>query len=222
VRAVHTTAGGVAASALLTVVVIYRATPQKPIEAGRAAYMESCANCHGDAATGFGPAAALLRQQPPDLTRYSNRTTPFPRESLRNAISGRIRLEPSHGPSEMPRFRTALEPLLDYLEYLQAQPFGAPVVTSRDLAAAGATLFAAHCTPCHGEGGRGPDLSLLSQRHAGFDVARVKELIARYQQKDDDEMPGWWHSFRRAGWNDAVTNANITALAHYLESIQRH
>ncbi len=42
-------------------------------EAGRAAFLEACAGCHGATARGDGPTAALLTVEVPDLTRLAAR-----------------------------------------------------------------------------------------------------------------------------------------------------
>jgi mono/diheme cytochrome c family protein len=234
VRAVYAAAGSVAAATLFAVVIVLHAGPQdNASEAGRRTYLDSCAVCHGTAGTGYGPASWALRRQPPDLTRYSDRTIPFPRERIRNTLNGHIRMVPSQGRNDMPVFRGDLDALLDYLEQIQARPFGSPMISHADLAAAGGPMYRTHCTACHGADGRGPapsgyavglsppDLTTVAARHRSFDIAQLKELIARCRDSANAEMPSWRHAFRAAGWSDAVARANIEALAHYLESIQR-
>ena len=46
--------------------------PKSP-ETGRELFLSYCAGCHGDDATGNGPAAAALHPPPPDLTRITKR-----------------------------------------------------------------------------------------------------------------------------------------------------
>lgn len=188
------------------------------LDRGRAVYVENCAGCHGVSGTGYGPAAAVLTRRPPDLTRYSDHKTPFPRAVLRNVITGRIRLAPAHRRIEMPSFRADAEPLLDYLEHIQARPFGSPLISAQDLAAAGEVLFRVHCASCHSAGG---NLTTIAARHGGFDLTRVIELIARCDNGKASGMPAWRAAPSRAGRDRALANANLSSLAHYVQSIQR-
>jgi mono/diheme cytochrome c family protein len=203
------------------------------VAAGRQVYVRECASCHGAAATGYGPASWVLRERPPDLTRLSDRTVPFPRESLRNGITGRIRLEPGHHASEMPFWRKSLDAmlpaqgvkeidaLLTYLDDIQLRKFGPGEGPSpREMAAAGRLLFQTHCAACHRDG-RG--LTTIALRNAGaFELRRVYESIARC---DDGwartGMPSWGRSFARSGWGEYLSMKHIEALATYVESLQR-
>jgi mono/diheme cytochrome c family protein len=218
------------------------------VSAGRAVYLRECASCHGAAATGYGHRSWLLKQMPPDLTRLTDRTTPFPRENIRRHVTGHIRREPSYHTTQMPVWRTSLntavsgqavtqmDALLEYLNSIQAREFGpyrGP--TPQMLASAGLVLFETHCLACHGKDGRGQpqpgyvvgigatDLTVIAARNAGtFDQGRVYESIARCG--DDwgpSEMPAWERAFKRAGWPEYLTMKNLEALAAYLESIQR-
>lgn len=218
------------------------------VAAGRAAYQRECATCHGEVGTGYGPARLLLRQPPADLTLFSSRTRPFDRESIRAVITGRIRLEPPHGFSEMPRWRVALDTtvptsagpvseldaLLTFLDSIQLQRYGSPPVTIEDLAAAGAPLFKTHCAECHGDDGRGgrlqsytvglavPDLSAIAQRTGGdMNMRELYESIVGRHPEEDDAMPAWGRVLRRRGWPEYLTMKNLEAIAWYVESIQR-
>lgn len=210
--------------------------------AGRDVYLAKCASCHGEAATGYGPAAARLQQRPIDLTILSTRTQPFDRDRLRAAITGRIRRVPAHGTIEMPYWRTALDApipaasgateldaLLEYLETIQRQPYGAPAASSAEvLARTGAPLFATHCARCHGADGRGsaaavgpprPDLTTMAARHGGkLEFGRLYERIAHGGGRD---MPEWDRAFQQAGWPAVLTAKNLEALARHIESIQQ-
>lgn len=241
-------AGAIAVSAMLTA---SRAGAQpsnqdEMVQAGRSVYLAQCATCHGDAGTGYGPASWLLKKQPPDLTRLSNRRVPFPGPSVRNVITGRIRLEPSHHPSKMPVWRqslngelpgsrvTAIDALMAYLEDLQAAKVGDSIsATPAMIAESGGRLFRTHCVACHGNDGRGSpslvytvglsmNLTTITSRGGGvFDRRRVFESIARPHGDRDSVMPSWQRSFTRQGWSRYVTNKNIEALAAYIESIQQ-
>lgn len=215
------------------------------VGAGREVYLRTCASCHGEAATGYGPAATTLRQRPADLTRLSDRTRPFDYGSVRAGVTGRIRLESAQGNGEMPHWRgsleapvvggrmTELDALMMYLETIQREPYGAtPGISAGARARAGAPLFASHCAVCHGPDGRGmpapgytppvpvPDLTTIASRHGGnVSIDLLYEWIAR--DRHEGGMPAWDRAFRKAGWSAGVTAANIEALARYVESIQR-
>jgi mono/diheme cytochrome c family protein len=225
---------GAAVAALLVCVTPAGATQANTLERGRAIYLRECASCHGDGATGYGPLSWLLPERPPDLTRLQNRTTPFPREPVRNTITGRVRLAPSHWPSQMPKWRefADVDALLDYLQSIQRIPYGRyQGPTHADLAAAGATLYKSYCATCHEPGASEPngyvigvappDLSTLRIRHAQISTARIVELISRCDEDDDTWMPAWSRTFERRGWPGALTIRNLEALAHYIDSIQR-
>ena len=232
---------------LVTAACSHDATAQDTtVEAGRRVYREACASCHGDSADGYGPAAHVLRQRPTDLTRFSSRTTPFPREVLRNTITGRIRLEPSHGTSDMPVWRTslnqatpgapgvtAIDALLTYLDTMQLRPFGPyQGPSAAEMAASGSGLYQLHCAPCHGADGRGPvqgryvvgaappDLGTLAARQGRFDLGEVKERIARGNTRDD-AMPAIDGMLLREGWHPAIVTWQIDRIARFLQSIQR-
>jgi mono/diheme cytochrome c family protein len=96
-----------AAAALLAGLVL--AAPAGPAaagetatEAGRAAYMEDCAVCHGRDGTGEGPLAMFLKTAPTDLTALARENGGrFPFERAWRVIDGRVPVE-GHGSSEMP------------------------------------------------------------------------------------------------------------------------
>lgn len=216
------------------------------VEAGRDVFLSHCAVCHGQNGGGYGRASWVLKQRPPDLTILSNPSTTFPKASVRATVSGRIRLEPSHGASEMPYWRgtldreiagsggaTQMDALLAFLEHIQISPYrSTPGLTRDDVIAAGAALFRERCTRCH-ESGRlrageyvlgiePPDLTTLRERYAGpMDGARIFELIARGHQPQSTDMPSWLESAERAGWPRALAIRDLTALAAFVESIQR-
>jgi mono/diheme cytochrome c family protein len=211
------------------------AVSQQPevIDAGRAVYMRSCAGCHGEAATGYGPAAWVLTRRPPDLTLYRDRTVPFPRERIRNTITGHIRYVPGPAPNEMPLWRsglganvgegtlTEMDALLAYLEHLQVRPYGPTKgISAASLAAAGQPLYQTHCAACHNAAAAAPDLTRLTDRHPGADLALTVELIARRHGNADDEMPSWQKAFERAGWPQVTIAANLRAIAQYVLSMQ--
>src|SRR5690625_1436448 len=72
------------------------------VERGHAAFVTSCASCHGEDGRGGGPVAEFLTIPVPDLTLLANEYDGhFPEELVFNTISGR-RNVPSHGSREMP------------------------------------------------------------------------------------------------------------------------
>jgi len=210
--------------------------------AGRDVYMGKCASCHGDAGTGYGPAATTLQRRPADLTVLSDGKLPFDRNRVGSAITGRIRLVPAHGTIDMPYWRasldvpvpdgggiTELDALLTYLETIQREPYGSsPAVSAEALARTGAPLFATYCARCHGADGRGsaaavgpprPDLTTMAARQGGkLEFGRLYERIAHGGGRD---MPEWDRAFQKAGWPAILTAKNLEALARYIESIQR-
>lgn len=227
-----------AAAVLVQAATLGAARGQSPsahdvVAAGRAVYVRACASCHGSAATGYGPAAFVLRQVPPDLTRYTTRTTPFPSRVLRNIITGHIRRVPGPSPSKMPVFRntldtalqgstiTELDALLSYLDDAQLTKFGrSDLVSPQALAAAGAKLFQTHCMACHGGDGRGQqgyvvgapmDLTRVAARNSGnFELRKVYEAIARCDDpRPFGPMPAWERAFITAGWGPYLAMKNI-------------
>jgi mono/diheme cytochrome c family protein len=69
---------------------------------GRAAWLESCAVCHGESGRGDGPFAALLRAPPPDLTLLAQRNGGnFPERAIARAVDGR-NMPGAHGTADMP------------------------------------------------------------------------------------------------------------------------
>ncbi len=79
--------------------------PEEPqlttVEAGRLAFVENCAVCHGADAKGTGPLAADLDPRPADLTRISARHGgTFPRDHVMSTING----YGSDGDRPMPHF----------------------------------------------------------------------------------------------------------------------
>lgn len=75
---------------------------QEPIN-GRAAFMESCAGCHGTDARGAGDIGRTLDIVPPDLTTLAARNGGvFPRDAVMSTIDGLTRRP--HFSADMPEF----------------------------------------------------------------------------------------------------------------------
>jgi mono/diheme cytochrome c family protein len=99
-------------------------------EAGRVAYMEACAACHGAEARGDGPTAALLTLDVPDLTGLAARnegTYDLVRVIL--TIDGRAGLAAHGGP--MPMFGGLLTGPAAVVD----APDGSPVSTTEPILA---------------------------------------------------------------------------------------
>jgi mono/diheme cytochrome c family protein len=108
-----------------------------PDLSGAELFQHLCASCHGAAARGNGPVAAVLKPKVPDLTRIAaRRGGTFPKQRVWQIIEGQERL-PAHGLRDMPvwgwelyayegedpvrRARVAqlITSLVDYLESIQ-------------------------------------------------------------------------------------------------------
>ena len=79
---------------------------------GSQLFRTHCASCHGTDARGAGPMAAVLREIPPDLTRFAARNGGvFPSERVYAIIDGRG--VASHGDREMPIWGDAFRSVRD-------------------------------------------------------------------------------------------------------------
>lgn len=88
--------------ALLACALTAACVPPEP-QTGQAAFMESCAGCHGTDAQGGGPIGLTLSKVPPDLTGLSIRNGGvFPRDYVMSTIDGLSR-RPHFSP-DMPEF----------------------------------------------------------------------------------------------------------------------
>ncbi len=112
---------------MITIVVIGFSTSglAQESEAGRTAYLSSCAACHGEDAKGNGFLSSVLKVPPADLTTLARRNDGvFPIAAVNEIIDGRT-LVAAHGTREMPiwgfdvmvRSRIAL--IVDYLNRIQ-------------------------------------------------------------------------------------------------------
>jgi mono/diheme cytochrome c family protein len=210
---------------------------------GRDSFDAYCAACHGSSARGDGPVARALKGAPADLTRLTanNRGT-YPRDRVRDMLTGAGRTVAAHGPTEMPiwgplfrafesdaRARVRIDNLVNYLETIQtrAGPSGE----------SGAVLFRTYCASCHGSDARGvgpmtaqlrrvpPSLTSFALRNNGvFPGERVRRIIdgRDIPSHGTFEMPVWGDAFRRTreGLTEEAAAARIDAIVRYLESIQ--
>ena len=133
-------------------------------------------------------------------------------------------------------FRFRLHSVIALLIVLPALPLMAE--PDAGLAAVGKHTFRTYCATCHGQQaqGDGPvaehlqvepaDLTGISARHDGeFPAERVFKIIdgrEKVRGHGNSEMPIWGDAFRKtdAELNEAQVEHKITALVHFLESIQ--
>ena len=230
-----------------TCLVVAQAQPPRPALmdslAGRDSYAQYCSSCHGPAGRGDGPVASALRSRPADLTLLTQRNDgAFPRERVRNFVTGTERVPAAHGTTEMPiwgpmfrafesdaRVRERIENLLTHLESMQQLSSG----TSD----AGAQAFRTYCATCHGVSARGDgplaaqlrrmpaDLTKFTQRNGGvFPSERVTRIIdgRDVTSHGDREMPVWGDAFRVSpgGLSAEAVKARIAAIVRYLQAIQ--
>ncbi len=142
--------------------------PGAPHDDGKAVYDRSCANCHGAAGRGDGPAAALLDPVPRDFTRgvYKFRSTAADSiptdEDLARAVTDGL---PG---TSMPAFKSLLSDaeraaVVAYIKrmsprFLNEKPapitLGPPAAATADSVAKGKALYSSlGCAACHGDSG---------------------------------------------------------------------
>jgi mono/diheme cytochrome c family protein len=214
-----------------------------PSLAGKDSFDLYCAPCHGVGARGDGPVAAALKARPSNLTELARRNSGgYPRERVRDFVTGAGRTLAAHGTTEMPiwgplfrafesdvRARVRVEALVDYLGTLQTPSTG-PGDT-------GAGLFRTYCSSCHGSDARGsgpiadqmrkipPDLTRFAARNGGaFPGERVRRIVdgRDVASHGDRDMPVWGDAFKRSagGLSEAALKARIDAIVAYLDAIQ--
>jgi len=112
---------------LLFVGVDYGSAYAQDTDAGKAAYLSSCAPCHGIDANGDGFLNAVLKTPAPDLTHLAKRNDgTFPVAAVTEIIDGRT-LIAAHGRREMPIWgfdvmvRSRISLIVDYLNRIQAK-----------------------------------------------------------------------------------------------------
>ena len=195
-----------------------------------------CAPCHGRSGRGDGSVAPALRVRPADLTTLAERNGgPFPRDRVRDYITGASRQVAAHGASDMPVWGPAFKALDASDVRAQVRIDGiVDLIEGLQISENGAEVFRQHCATCHGVSGQGngpmaihlrktpPDLTQFAKRNGGvFPSERVRQIIdgRDVPSHGDRSMPVWGDTFKREA-SDAAAEARIAALVRYLRSIQ--
>jgi mono/diheme cytochrome c family protein len=95
------------------------------IDAGKKAFLSSCASCHGADAKGNGFLSSVLKTPPGDLTTLAKRNDGvFPIAAVNEIVEGRTFVA-AHGTREMPIWgfdvmvRSRIAQIIDYLNSIQ-------------------------------------------------------------------------------------------------------
>jgi mono/diheme cytochrome c family protein len=215
-----------------------------PSLAGRDSFALYCASCHGPSGRGDGPVAQALKTRPADLTVLAQRNGgAFPRDRVRDYVTGAGRNLPAHGTAEMPvwgpmfrafetdaRVRERIENLLTYVETLQSASTAADDP--------GARAFRNYCASCHGRNGRGdgpiadqlrhapPDLTTFASRNGGvFPSERLSRIVEGRDvaSHGDRDMPVWGDAFRatEGGYSPEAVQARIASIMRFVRGIQQ-
>lgn len=97
------------------------------VDAGKTAYLSSCAPCHGTDGKGDGLLSAVLKVPPADLTKLAKKNDGvFPIVAVNEIIDGRT-LIAAHGSREMPIWgfdrmvQGRIVAIIDYLNRIQVK-----------------------------------------------------------------------------------------------------
>ena len=114
-------------SLIITAAIIWFSAPgwSQEIDAGKTAYLSSCAPCHGADGKGNGFVSGVLKTPAADLTTLAKRNDgEFPIAAVNEIIDGRV-LIAAHGTREMPIWgfdvmvRSRIAEIIDYLNHIQ-------------------------------------------------------------------------------------------------------
>ena len=180
--------------------------------AGMTLFADHCAGCHGPNGEGDGPGAAGLRPKPANLAahRYADAQIAT---VLWNGVAG----------TAMPAWRD--RPLSQIAMLIAAaKSFGDDAATRRpegadtppaDALAAGARVYAANCSQCHGEHGGGD----------GFSAASLSVAPANFQRQQPSldyalrVIAGGVEGTPMAPWTSRMSEQDVLAVAHYVRSL---
>lgn len=173
---------------------------------GQRLFATYCFGCHGATGEGDGPAAASLRPRPANLTahRYAKDQLAY---TLWNGVAG----------TAMPAWRDMrldrMAALVAYVGSLSRTDGS----TEAALVASGATVYAAHCSQCHGDAGGGNGFSA--------DALPVAPVNFQRQQPSLDYalrvIAGGVEGTPMAPWTSRINEQELLAVAHYVRSLYR-
>ncbi len=171
---------------------------------GTALWQGNCAGCHGDAADGNGPAADWLEPRPKNLAVREYSLTMLS-DLLWNGVKG----------SAMPAWRDFSDAQRSALAgVVQDVAQADPEAFNPALSAAGAQIYARHCSECHGDQGAGDGFAASQLPIAPTDFRGVRAHFAERVRILRSGVPGT----SMAPWTDRLSDSEIAAVAHYVGS----
>ena len=225
------------------VIVLVPASLMGDAQHGKAIYGEHCAECHGPAGQGDGPAAYFLMPRPRDFTagKYKIRSTetgtlPTDDDLLRTVRQGLYGTSmPGWGPilSE-----TDIRDVVDYTKSFSArfgseqpQPVkgGAQVVGTSDSITRGAGIYQKlQCGKCHGSDGRGTGAVATEFEDDWKQPLRASDLTEPWTFRGGAGRQDVYMRFRTGmsgtpmpSFKDAASDRDMWDLANYVVSLAR-
>jgi cytochrome c oxidase cbb3-type subunit I/II len=174
--------------------------------AGHALWRDQCAGCHGESGRGDGPAAAMLRPRPPDLTVRELSAAGID-EALWNGVLG----------TAMPAWRdrsavelAALAGVVRGFAAVAAEP-----AASADVLARGEQVYRAHCAECHGTAGGGDGFAAGELPIRPTDFRAVRASVAENLRVLSAGIEGT----SMAPWTQRLDGAELLAVAQYVRTL---
>jgi cytochrome c oxidase cbb3-type subunit 2/cytochrome c oxidase cbb3-type subunit I/II len=175
-------------------------------DSGRRLWTQHCAGCHGTQGRGDGPAATWLRPQPTNLTAREYASARLA-DVLWNGVLG----------TAMPAWRdqpsTARGALAAVVREFAATEAG--TAATADQLALGRSVYAANCTECHGDTGRGDGFAAGELPIVPTDFAVQRASFAEATRVLRNGIDGT----SMAPWTDRLTDTEIEAVAHYVRGL---
>lgn len=169
---------------------------------GQSLWLENCASCHGERAQGDGVAAQWLEPQPKNLS-----VREYSRSMLADVLWNGV-----HG-SAMPAWRDLSTPQRSALaSAVQNFSTAEQETANPSLFAAGATVYATHCTECHGDNGAGDGFAAAQLPIAPTDLRGVRASLGERVKVLENGVAGT----SMAPWTDRLSSDEINAVAHYI------